>query len=96
MATATDTDVAHLVDAAFDECVCGSINKVIPHHGKIAALWVGHTCATYLMCEAHFKRAVEVSIPRHKRKIAMVGHITCTDCHRIFRTAEEFVTVYPL
>ncbi|SKU88416.1 Uncharacterised protein [Mycobacteroides abscessus subsp. massiliense] len=94
MATVTEADVSHLVESAFDEC--GSTNNDVEHQGKIAALWVGHTCATYLMCEAHFKRAIDVHIPRHNLKIAQIGHITCALCDRKFLTAEEFVKVYPL
>lgn len=96
MATATEVDVAQLVDSAFDECNCGSTNKEVQHQGKIAGLWVGHTCATYLICEAHFKWAVEVTIPRRKRKLERFGHIVCAECGQKFLTVEEFITAYPL
>ncbi|NGX08761.1 hypothetical protein UI24_16860 [Mycobacteroides franklinii] len=96
MATATEADVSQLVESAFDECRCGSTTKDVKHQGKIAGLWVGHTCANYLLCEAHLKRAIQVVIPRHKLKITKVGYITCTECNQVFRSAEAFVTVYPL
>ncbi|SHX06627.1 Uncharacterised protein [Mycobacteroides abscessus subsp. abscessus] len=96
MATATETDVSQLVEAAFDDCRCGSTTKEVQHQGKIAGLWVGHTCANYLLCEAHLKRAIEVCIPRHKRKVEKFGHIICAECNHKFPTNQEFVTVYPL
>ncbi|QSM04652.1 hypothetical protein PROPHIGD54-2_52 [Mycobacterium phage prophiGD54-2] len=96
MATATEPDASQLVEAAFDECRCGSTTKDIKHQGKIAGLWVGHTCANYLLCEAHLTRVIQVVIPRHKFKIVTIGHITCAECNQKFFTAEEFVTVYPL
>ncbi|SIL62114.1 hypothetical protein [Mycobacteroides abscessus] len=94
MTTTTEADVSQLVESAFDEC--GSTAKEVQHQGKIAGLWVGHTCANYLLCEAHLKRAIEVHIPRHKRKVEKFGHIICAECNHKFLTNQEFVTVYPL
>ncbi|SHT12274.1 Uncharacterised protein [Mycobacteroides abscessus subsp. abscessus] len=96
MVTAISAGISEMVNSAFDESRCEAEHTEVKHEGKIAALWVGHTCAEQLLCEAHFKCAVDVWIPRHKHTVATIGYIICADCNRKFLTAEEFVTVYPL
>lgn len=96
MATATEVDVAQLVESAFDECRCESDRTEVKHKGKIAGLWVGHTCAQQLICEAHFKFAVDVTLPRRRRKIEIRGSIQCAVCLQTFYALDDFVKVIPV
>lgn len=89
----TETDVSHLVDAAFKEINCESARTHIPHDGDIAGVTIGHACATRLICNGHLKAFIAQTIPDLHNTIAECGVITCSVCHGEFYSVDDFIKV---
>lgn len=94
--TETLTDIASLVDSAFDEVQCESVRKEIPHEGNLAAILVAHSCATTALCQRHLRRYLEVKRPNLQQKLDGAGCIRCAHCGDRFASVEAFQKVYVL
>lgn len=92
--THTLTDIASLVDEAYDSVEC--CGEEVDHGGNQAGYLIAHSCAQGFLCEAHVKFMVEQVIPIVRATINEDGIVQCSRCMNYFSTVDEFEKVYPL
>ncbi|WP_133177056.1 hypothetical protein [Mycobacteroides abscessus] len=91
-----DTDVSSLVNAAFDEIECCIPTEFGEHEGCKVAFMDNHGCDSGYVCFGHYTRHLAARIESSKRTLASGKTIRCLDCNGIFRTIDEWISVYPL